>query len=316
MDTPTSEPSNEPLNMDTASNAFANLLDPVVEDKSPEVLEAEALEELTKKKEPEESADEPEADEGEKVTIEVDGKTVELTKAELADAYKNGLRQADYTQKTMAVADARKTAEAETAKARNERQAYATDLQKLSAQLEGALQQQNQIDMEALINSDPVEAMKQQHLFQKRQAALQETQQRLYAIDQQSQAERAQEAASFRASQQQELLAKLPDWKDPTKAQAETAAIRTFLKNQGFDDGELAGINDHRAVLLARDAMLYRQMMSKAQAAAKKVSDLPQRTIRPGVTETGKGDGRTSAMQRLAKSGSIDDAAAAFKSFI
>ena len=317
MDNPSGESSsNESLNMDTASDAFASLLDPVVEEKSPEAQEAEALEELTK--EPEASDDEPSEDEpsDEKVTIEVDGKTIELTKAELADAYKNGLRQADYTQKTMATAEARKAAEAETVKARTERANYATDLQKLSAQLEGALQQQNQIDWDALISTDPVEAMKQQHLLQKRQAAYQETQQRLYAIQQQTQAERAQEQAQFLQSQQQELVAKLPDWKDPAKAQAETAAIKNYLKSQGFDDGAIAGITDHRAVILARDAMLYRQMMSKAQAAAKKVSDLPQRTIRPGVTETGKSDGRSSAMQRLAKTGSIDDAAAAFKNFI
>ena len=301
--------------MNSATNAFANLLDPVIEEKTPEALESEAIDELTKPKE-EASDDADEEGSDEKVTIEVDGKTVELTKAELADAYKNGLRQADYTQKTMAAADARKAAEVETAKARSERANYATDLQKLSAQLEGALQQQQNIDWDALISSDPVEAMKQQHLLQKRQAMFQETQQRLYAIEQQSQAERAQELTAFRETQQQELLAKLPDWKDATKAQAEQAAIRTYLKNQGFDDAAIAGINDHRAVLLARDAMLYRQMMSKAQASAKKVSELPQRTIRPGVTETGKADGRSVAMQRLAKSGSIDDAAAAFKSFI
>ena len=318
MDTPTSEPSTTPLDMNTATDAFASLLDPVVEEQTPEEQEAEAIDELTKpkeSKEPEESADESEASD-EKVTIQVDGKTVELTKAELADAYKNGLRQADYTQKTMAAAEARKAADAEATKARSERATYATDLQKLSAQLEGALQQQNNIDWDALISSDPVEAMKQQHLLQKRQAAYQETQQRLYAIEQQSQAERAQELASFRETQQQELLAKLPDWKDQAKATAEAAAIRGYLKTQGFDDSAIAGITDHRAVLLARDAMLYRQMMSKAQAAAKKVSDLPQRTIRPGVTDSGKSDGRSTAMQRLAKSGSIDDAAAAFKNFI
>lgn len=314
MDTPSSESSNEALDINGAQNAFASLFEPVVEvERSPEELEKEAIDELTKSEEVEADA-EPVVDE--KVTIEVDGKTVELTKAELADAYKNGLRQADYTKKTMEVADARKTAEAESSKAKQERAEYANSLYELSAQLKGALEQQNQIDWDALINTDPVEAMKQQHLLQKRQAAYHETQQRLNAIEQQSQAEKEHELSSYRESQQQELLAKLPDWKDPVKAQAEATAIKTYLKTQGFDDSAISNITDHRAVLLARDAMLYRQMMSKAQAAAKKVTELPQRTIRPGVTESNKADGRSVAMQKLSKTGSVDDAASAFKQFL
>ena len=315
MDNPSSESSNEALDMNGASSAFLGLMEPVEELKSAEELEKEAIEELTNTEKTEVELSRESTDD-ERISIEVDGKTVELTKAELADAYKNGLRQADYTQKTMAVADARKAAEAETEKAVQERQGYVRDLQKLSVQLEGALEQQKQINWDELISTNPVEAMKQQHLMQQRQAAYQEAQQRLYTINQQSQAEQAQELAKFRESQQQELLAKLPNWKDPEKAQAESAAIKTFLKTQGFDDAAINNITDHRAVLLARNAMLYQQMMSKAQAAAKKVSDLPQRTIRPGVTESGKTDGRSAAMQRLSKTGSVDDAAAAFKQYL
>lgn len=318
MDNPSQEPTNAPLDMNTAANAFIDHFTAPTEEKSAEALEAEALAELTKKQpdsEAEPPAEEVEAD-GDKITIEVDGKVVELTKAELAESYKNGLRQADYTQKTMAVAEARKTAEAETARTLQERHNYATNLQKVAVQLEGALEQQNQIDWDALISSDPVEAMKQQHLMQKRQAAYQETVNQLRTIEAQTQAEKAEELRAYRDAQQQELIAKLPAWKDPEKATAEAAAIKTFLKSSGYDDAAISGITDHRAVLLARDAMLYRQMMSKAQAAAKKVEALPQKVVRPGVTDSNKSDGRTAAMQRLSKSGSLNDAADAFKAFL
>ena len=319
MDT-ASEPSNTaPLDTQSAADAFVNLFDaPPEPEKTPEALEAEAVDELTKK--PPNAVEDVEVEAAEpddaKVTIEVDGKTIELTKAELADAYKNGLRQADYTQKTMAVAEARKSADAETAKAAQERNAYAASLHKMATQLDGALEQQKQIDWDALISSDPVEAMKQQHLMQKRQAAFQDTLQQLQSIEAQNQAEQSKQDATYREAQQQELLAKLPDWKDPVKSAAESAAIKTFLKSSGFDDAAINGITDHRAVLLARDAMLYRQMMGKAQAAAKKVQALPARVVRPGVAESGKSDGRSAAMQRLSRSGSVTDAADAFKAFL
>ena len=319
MDNPSQEPSNAPLDTQSAADAFVNLFDaPPEPDKTPEALEAETLAELTKK--PASAVEDVEVEVAEpddsKVTIEVDGKTIELTKAELADAYKNGLRQADYTQKTMAVAEARKTADAETAKATQERNAYAANLHKMAAQLDGALEQQKQIDWDALISADPVEAMKQQHLMQKRQAAFQDTLQQIQTIDAQNQAEKSKQDATYRATQQQELLAKLPDWKDPAKSSAESAAIKAFLQSSGFDEAAINGITDHRAVLLARDAMMYRQMMGKAQAAAKKVQAIPQRVVRPGVAESGKSDGRSAAMQRLSKSGSVNDAADAFKAFL
>lgn len=324
MDNPSQEPSNTPLDANSAADAFLDHFTPATADeKTPEALEAEALDELTKPKKPVADVEaepeievEAEAPEDEKVTIEVDGKTIELTKAQIAENHKNGLRQADYTQKTMAAAEARKTAEAETAKTQQERHAYATNLQKMAMQLEGALEQQKQIDWDALITADPVEAMRQQHLLQKRQAAFQETTQQLQAIDAHNQAERAEQLKSFRETQQQELIAKLPTWKDPATFSAESAAIKMYLKTQGFDDAALNNISDHKAVILGRKAMLYDQMMNKATAAAKKVQALPQRVVRAGVGDSNHLDGRSAAMQRLGKSGSVNDAADVFKSFL
>jgi hypothetical protein len=61
--------------------------------------------------------------------------------------------------------------------------------------------------------------------------------------------------------------------------------------------------------------MLYDQMIAKASAAAKKVSTLPTKVERPGSGKTGL-DQRSSAFQRLTKSGSVDDAAAVFRSIL
>ena len=316
MDNPSSSESNTPLDINGAAQAFSTLLDPPeVVEKSADDLEKEALAELTAEKQEEPQAEPAEAEDS-GVTIEVDGQTVTLTKAELAEAYTSGLRQSDYTKKTMEVSEQRKAAEAEIAKAQQERQAYATNLQKMAAQLEGALTEQSKIDWQQLLDSDPVEYLKQQHLFQQRQAAFQQNQQQQQYLAQVAQAEQAKARESFLAKQQEELLAKLPDWKDPAKASAEKAALQKYLLEQGFDPNDVNSVSDHRAVIMGRKAMLYDAMMAKANAAAKKVAAAPQRVVRSGVADSGKPDGRSAAMVRLGKTGKVEDAAAVFAQFL
>jgi hypothetical protein len=304
LDNQATEPS-AALNTAEAGNVFAALLDP-------EAIKPEA-------DEPEAAAAQPEAppeDDGERIPVVVDGKTVELTKAEIADAYKNGLRQSDYTKKTMATADATRAAEAEQAKARADRDVYAQNLHRFQAQLEGALQEQQKVDMAALLESDPVEYLRQTHLAQARQAQLQQVYTERQRVGHMQQAEAQEAYAGHLQSQQQELLAKLPEWRDAKRAETERAAIRAFLTEQGFDAAAVNSVSDSKTVVIARKAMLYDQMMSKAAAAAKKVSTLPTKVERPGVGNVEGLDRRTSAFQKLGKSGRVDDAAAVFAGLI
>lgn len=310
-DTPATE-SNASLSVNEAAALFGG--------EPPEQKPVAQAPEATEVQPPEATQADPEAEtvevesaEPEKVTIEVDGKTVELTKAELADYYKNGLRQADYTRKTMEAAEQRKAAEAEAAQAREERQKYAQGLQQAQNVLQAQLSEQSRIDWQKLLETDPVEYLKQQHLANTRQAELQrinQAQQQLHARNQQ---EQAVQMHTYLQAQQNELLAKLPEWKDEAKATADKSAIKDYLrKDVGLEDALIDNITDHRLVIVSRKAMLYDQMMSKAKAAAKQVQNLPQKVERPGVADTNPMDGRTASMKQLQKSGSVRDAAAVF----
>lgn len=317
LDTPASPESNASLSVRDAAAMFnappeqEQPAKPEAQATEPAEVEPETTPEATQADTDAETVDEA-TPEPEKVTIEVDGKTVELTKAELADAYKNGLRQADYTRKTMEAAEQRKAAEAEATKAREERQKYAQGLQQAQLVLQAQIQDQSQVDWQQLLETDPVEYLKQQHLANKRQAKLSEIQQAQQQLHAEFQQEQAAQMQAFLRTQQDELLAKLPEWKDPAKAKVERAAITDYLKSQGLEESQINNITDHRVVILSRKAMLYDQMMSKAQAAAKKVSQLPQKVERPGGGETNPLDGRTKAMRDLEKSGSVRDAAKLF----
>ena len=64
----------------------------------------------------------------------------------------------------------------------------------------------------------------------------------------------------------------------------------------------MEGVSDHRAVILARKAMLYDQMAAKANAAQKKVETLPKRVERASVSDaTPQLDKRNAQYQRLSR---------------
>ena len=311
MDNPSPEPSE--LNTDSAALAFAALLDPQEPKREPEKapdteLEvSEEVEAAEPKAEPETETDDP------LVTVKIDGKAVEIKLSELKNGYQ---RQADYTRKTQEVSEAKKTAESETIKAQQERHTYAQNLQTLRYQTEAALQQQQGLDWSALLESDPVEYLKQQRIAQEQQARLSQIHGEQERVAQQD-AQEAQQAKVIQLQDQREqLLAKIPAWKDEAKAKTEKAALRDFLLNEGYDEDTVGTLADSRAVVIARKAMLYDQMVAKASAAAKKVSTLPTKLERPGVGDSQSLDKRSTAFQRLSKSGRVEDAASLFASFI
>lgn len=242
-------------------------------------------------------------------TVKIDGKEVQVPLSELLNGYQ---RQSDYTKKTMEASQQRKEADAVVQQAQQERQEYHSKLERMAAQLEGALEQQGQIDWPALLEQDPVEYLKQQHLFRQRQELYQQNAQERQKLIQQHQNEQAQAHQSYLAEQQDNLLAKLPDWKDDAKAAAEKAAISEFLQKQGFEADDISSIADHRHVIVARKAMLYDQLMAKANVQAKKVQEAPQRVVKPGVTTNGNADGRTTAAKQHAAKGTVESAAAVF----
>ncbi len=302
------------LTVDGGAAAFAALLDqpvaaePGTEEHPEQPAEPEVETEQEYEEEPSEQEGEPKT-----FTVKIDGKEVQVPLSELLNGYQ---RQSDYTKKTMEASQQRKEADAVVQQAQQERQEYHSKLERMAAQLEGALEQQSQIDWNALIESDPVEYLKQQQLFQQRQALYQQNAQERQKLIQQHQNEQAQAQQSYLAEQQENLLAKLPDWKDDAKAAAEKAAISEFLQKQGFEAEDISSIADHRHVIVARKAMLYDQLMAKANVQAKKVQEAPQRVVKPGVTTNGNADGRTTAAKQHAAKGTVESAAAVFAQFL
>ena len=246
-----------------------------------------------------------------KFTVEVDGKPIELTSAEMAEHVKNGMRQADYSRKTAELAEQRRTTETQQAEARAQRDDYAAKLQNAYgianyevAALRGQLTDQ-------LLQSDPVSYLQIQRTVEQRQAQLQQADVELRQINEQRTQEKAQADHQNATTQREQLLAKVPEWKDTAKATTEVQQLKKYLTTQGYDQGE-ADFTDHRSVVLARKAMQYDALMERAKGAQTKVAAAPAKVERPGTPATSSTDGRTKAMRDLAATGSRDAAAAVF----
>ena len=300
------------LDVNQAAAAFAQAFEPPKEEeiKVDTEIEPQATETPV---EPVKADETPTDEEIKTVPVVVNGKTIEVPLSEVLASYQ---KDKAASEKFEAAASLRKTADAEIVKAQQERATYAATLEKIGTQLEVALENDKAVKWDELLQNDPVEYLKQQRLAQERQAQLHQVNQHRAALAQQQQAEQQEAYKAYVQAQSQELLAKLPAWKDEAKAKAERESLKTYLKKEGYDDESLNGITDHRAVILARKAMLYDQMLEKASAATKKVVNLPAKVERPGVSDSNQLDKRSAAYNRLSKSGKVEDAAALFSSIL
>lgn len=225
--------------------------------------------------EPQEAAEEaqdnefPEADKWLKNSrkITVQGQEIEVTADE---AFKGYMRQQDYTRKTQEAAEQSRKADQ---LYQTVQQEYATRINQLDV-LAGDMYRElvgDQQKLASLIESDPQEYLRQQAAMQNKVAKLQQVQQ----AQQQYQAMQANQADQHRsellAQSEQALLEALPSWRDADKRASEQKEMAQFLISKGYSPNDLNDLTDHRAVLMARDAMLW----NKAQTARQKQVNAP-----------------------------------------
>lgn len=328
METSANNPNGTGESVQDAANAFASILT-VLEDG--EQKQGEAQPESEALAEDDGSGDETEAtqeaeeesqSEGEEESeeqeeqppvyrVKIDGDEVEVTLDELQKGYS---RTQDYTRKTQALAEQRKTAEAELETVRQERAYYAQMLQAMESQL---TQGEPQPDWNKLYEENPHEWVRQRELWRDKQEkaqAVRAEQERISAIQQQELGKLRQEQLVKEA---EKLTEAIPEWKDSKRASEERAKLVEAARRVGYTDGELNEVMDHRAVVLLRKAALYDELMGK-KTQIKPVPAKGPRLATPGsaTSKPGKKSEAMAAQERLAKSGNLKDAAAAFDQFI
>ena len=320
-DTPNTTPEGSgELTVEGAANAFLSMMnrEDGSEQEQPESAseanESEAESDESYESEVEQDDDDGEQEEPQRYRVKAAGEDKEVTLDELIKSYQLGT---DYTKKSQAVAEERKAVEAErhaVQEAKALRDQYAQQLGIIEQMLN---QPQQAEDLDYLKETDPIGyAVKVAELSQKEKQLAQVRAQR-EMISQQQEYDRQQQMKQMIAAESEKLVSVLPEFADPSKGEVIRKDIRTYGKQMGFSDDELANVFDSRAVLTLYKAMQYDKLQSAKPGITKKVSEAPK-AIKPGVSKPR--DSNSEEIRKLksrAKStGSVKDAANVFERFL
>lgn len=255
----------------------------------------------------------PEEPEAEFIDLVVNGEQVKKTKAEVAELAQKGI---DYTQKTQQLAEQRRQAQAEINAKSEEfrlREAVIETVAEAKS-IETQLKQYQGIDWNALVDSDPIQAMKLDRQYRELQNEYSQKVAQIGATQQQVTERQQVFTQELLAREKQSLLEALPEWRDTAKATAERTEIKASLQKAGFTEAEISGLSDHRSVVIARKAMLYDQLMSKKPEVQKRVTEAPK-PVKPGATQqrNPKGDAYQKTRDQLKKTGRAEYAQSAIE---
>jgi hypothetical protein len=254
-----------------------------------------------------------------KVPTKVNGEEKEATLAEIVRSYQLG---ENFDQKTDSLTTEREAFSKEQEAKRIEYSQSLSSAASLVNQLEQQLvQSAEKVDWDELRQSDPAEfAAKKQELIERQQ----QYQSARTTLAKEHQTKFNEHVNSVLDRESKALVREIPGWNDESVAKAEMKTIRDFLLKEGFtsieidgqsdNDGNIlsAGMSDHRAIKMARKAMLYDAGDKKVEVAKKRVRTLPK-VARPGkqVSKADKDSDRSKQMRgKLKKSGKVEDAAA------
>lgn len=235
--------------------------------------------------------------------VKVDGKTLKVKQSDLISGYQ---MQADYQQKTAKLAEQRREVEARDQAIQQERNRYANQLDVLieatHRQLVG-----DSAALQELIETDPQAYLREQAKLQSRAQQLDQLMQQRQALASQQSAEEQRQHQEWVKAEREALRVALPEWADEKKATAEQQQIAEYLLERGYSADELQTLQDHRALLIARDAAKYRALQ---KAQAKQARQEPPKTIKPGAQVDPKQTNKQRDVQealKAARKGQGDD---------
>lgn len=180
----------------------------------------------------EDSDEETEDDDEELEYIELDGE--EVTLDQIREFKKSGLREQDYTKKTQAVAEERKSVEA---KAKTLDDALAT-LEAAESEIKALLVADlDDVDLEELKKTDYTEYQRMKELRSEREGKLGEIK-----------AKAAKLTSESMAKERQSMIDGL-GWSDESKQKADSEVLNAFLKDSGFSDSDMKTIKSAKVMM-------------------------------------------------------------------
>lgn len=241
--------------------------------------------------------------------VKVDGEEKEVT----LDDLKSGFSFRDHnTRISQKLAAERKQHEAEVANVRQERQVYGERLAQVDEFLTRTLPQEP--DWAKLEKENPQQFAAEHAKFERRK-------QEIAAVRAERQKVAEKEIADAQAAYQQrlaeegeKLMEAIPEWADDNVRAQEHREMIEFLTTLGFSAEEAQATDDHRMVLLIRDAKRYRDLKTRGKdvVEGKRKRKASKASLKPGSTTTRRKRGRKTssrakgARKQLAETGRFD----------
>ena len=242
------------------------------------------------------------------------GEEKDVTLDELVKNYQLG---ADYTKKSQAVAEERKVVQAEyqaIQEAKQLRDQYAQQLQVIEQMLSRGEEPEN---LDYLKETDPIGyAVRVAELSQKEKQLSQVRAQQNQIRAQQEQ-DRQQWMSNLVRQESEKLATVLPDYVDPEKGESLRKSVRSYGKELGFSDEELASVVDSRHVITLYKAMQYDKLQASKPGINKKLAEAPK-VMKSGVSQSRDTNNEQYKKQKAKarSTGRVADAAALFERFI
>lgn len=266
--------------------------------------------------EAEEPADEGEEAEGEEpqgklYTVTVDGKEEKVPLDELLKGYS---RTKDYTRKTQALAEERRTFQSEAEQVRTERAQYAQLLPALAMELQNSLPPAPD---PALRETDPLQYVLDKDRHEEAKGRLQAAFAELQRVQQAQQIDQVKALEAAVADNFKKLPDLVPAWKDPKAFERDKPKLREYLQKTGYSPEEIDQAYDHRAVAMAWKAMRYDELISRKPRPDTPIEKVlkPQPAAPSAQPPRSQRESRA-ARERLANSGKVEDAAAAIRALL
>jgi hypothetical protein len=237
--------------------------------------------------------------------LRADGQTLEVPMRELLRGY---ARKVDYTSKTQALAQEREVVGVE-------RQQYQTMLIHLGQRIQADLNAQRE-QMEAVRDTDPIRYLQLKDMAQEQQRQFEVARQE---YNRTREAEQRQMQGQFQQhidGEVERLIEVIPQLSKPdARAKFAKALVEGLGREYGLTENDVTSVNNHRALLIFHDALRYRQMAKKGQAArSKAVVPKLVSPATPGHSRTPVGTTDSKAVKAattdLRESGSVRSAAA------
>ena len=239
--------------------------------------------------------------------VKIDGEEVEVDLDELRNGYQ---RQQSFTRKSMELANQRKAFEQEAAEVKQMRDAYAQQLELLSAQIQQTVQQEP--DWRAL-----AETMSERDLFlaktewdqyKEQQKAVEAERQR---VAEQQMQDHQRNLEKHLQHQRADMLQRIPDWQNDDIRESERQEVIKYAQRRiGFSEEEIANASDARAIELLYKAWKWDNLQSKKPAAKKRTRQAPKmaKAGRPKTKREVATRSRQQARKRFEDAGTVDAA--------